>query len=111
MGKATGFLEYERAENTEIPVRERIRSYQEFHAPLSEETRRKQGARCMNCGVPFCQSAMKLSGMVVGCPLHNLIPEWNDGIWQGQDLHALARLLKTNRFPEFTGRVCPALCE
>ena len=65
----------------------------------------------MNCGVPFCQSAMQLSGMVVGCPLHNLIPEWNDCIFRGQDSHALVRLLKTNRFPEFTGRVCPALCE
>ncbi len=65
----------------------------------------------MNCGVPFCQSAMQLSGMVVGCPLHNLIPEWNDCIYRGQDSHALVRLLKTNRFPEFTGRVCPALCE
>ena len=111
MGKQTGFLEYERTENQEIPVRERVKGYREFHTFSSVETRRKQGARCMNCGVPFCQSAMQLSGMVVGCPLHNLVPEWNDAIYRGEDRHALARLLKTNRFPEFTGRVCPALCE
>ncbi|MCR5107614.1 MAG: glutamate synthase subunit beta [Lachnospiraceae bacterium] len=111
MGKQTGFLEYERVENNEIPVKERIKGYDEFHTCSTEEVRRKQGARCMNCGVPFCQSAMNLSGMVVGCPLYNLIPEWNDCIYRGEDSHALARLLKTNRFPEFTGRVCPALCE
>ncbi|MCR5293589.1 MAG: glutamate synthase subunit beta [Lachnospiraceae bacterium] len=111
MGKQTGFLEYERIENKEIPVDIRIRGYEEFHIRSSEAVRRNQGARCMNCGVPFCQSAMQLSGMVVGCPLHNLIPEWNDSIYRGEDAHALARLLKTNRFPEFTGRVCPALCE
>ncbi len=111
MGKETGFLEYTRIDNKEIPVRIRIKGYDEFHKYASRETRREQGARCMNCGVPFCQSAMKLSGMVVGCPLHNLIPEWNDAIYRGEDSHALARLLKTNRFPEFTGRVCPALCE
>ncbi len=111
MGKQTGFLEYERTENREVPVRERITGYGEFHTFSSEQVRRKQGARCMNCGVPFCQSAMELAGMIVGCPLHNLIPEWNDGIYRGEDPHALARLLKTNRFPEFTGRVCPALCE
>ncbi len=111
MGKQTGFLEYQRKENKEIPAKERIKGYKEFHTFASEEERRKQGARCMNCGVPFCQSAMCLSGMVVGCPLHNLIPEWNDAIYKGEDEHALKRLLKTNRFPEFTGRVCPALCE
>ncbi len=111
MGKQTGFLEYERTENREVPVRERITGYKEFHVQEPEEVRREQGARCMNCGVPFCQSAMKLSGMVVGCPLHNLIPEWNDAVYRGEDRHALARLLKTNSFPEFTGRVCPALCE
>ncbi len=111
MGKQTGFLEYARKENNEIPAKERIKGYKEFHTFESEEVRRCQGARCMNCGVPFCQSAMSLSGMVVGCPLHNLIPEWNDAIYRGEDSHALARLLKTNRFPEFTGRVCPALCE
>ncbi len=111
MGKQTGFLEYERKENPEVPAAERIKGYKEFHTYAPDGVRREQGARCMNCGVPFCQSAMSLSGMVVGCPLHNLIPEWNDAIYRGEDSHALARLLKTNRFPEFTGRVCPALCE
>ncbi len=111
MGKETGFLEYTRKENREIPARERVKTYAEFHVPAPESARREQGARCMNCGVPLCQSGMKLAGMFTGCPLHNLIPEWNDWIWRGEDLHALARLLKTNRFPEFTGRVCPALCE
>lgn len=111
MGKITGFLEYERQSNLDIPVRERVRNFKEFHRPLGEEERRKQGARCMNCGVPFCQSAMRLAGMVTGCPLHNLIPEWNDQIYQGHDEHAYHRLNKTSNFPEFTGRVCPALCE
>ncbi len=111
MGKPTGFLEYTRKDNVDVPVSERILSFNEFHLPLSAEERRKQAARCMNCGVPFCQSAMKLSGMVTGCPLHNLIPEWNDQIYREHDAHALSRLLKTSNFPEFTGRVCPALCE
>ncbi len=111
MGKATGFLEYQREENTAIPPCERIKSFNEFHAPMDEEARRRQGARCMDCGVPLCQSAMVLNGMVTGCPLHNLIPEWNHEIYEGHFGHALARLLKSNNFPEFTGRVCPALCE
>ncbi|MCI2050116.1 MAG: glutamate synthase subunit beta [Lachnospiraceae bacterium] len=111
MGKATGFLEYDRRENTTVPVDERIKNFEEFHTPLEADDRMKQGARCMNCGVPFCQSGMKLNGMVTGCPLHNLIPEWNDEIYHGHMDHALSRLLKTNNFPEFTGRVCPALCE
>ncbi len=111
MGKPTGFLEYKREETKFLPVEERIRDFREFHTELPEQERRKQGARCMNCGVPFCQSAMKIKGMVTGCPLHNLIPEWNDEIYQGHDRHALSRLLKTSSFPEFTGRVCPALCE
>ncbi len=111
MGKATGFLEYERENNTDIPVDERIKNFSEFHLPLSDEKRREQGARCMDCGVPFCQSAMKLKGMVTGCPLHNLIPEWNDALYHGHTEHALSRLVKTSNFPEFTGRVCPALCE
>ncbi|MCR5586135.1 MAG: glutamate synthase subunit beta [Lachnospiraceae bacterium] len=111
MGKATGFLEFERRDNANIPVKERIKNYNEFHRILSADERREQGARCMNCGVPFCQSAMKLSGMVVGCPLNNLIPEWNDEIYNKRDRHAFNRLAKTSNFPEFTGRVCPALCE
>ena len=110
MGKPTGFLEFERKNNPDVPVEERLTNFKEFHRPLSEEERRKQGARCMNCGVPLCQSAMKLSGMVTGCPLHNLIPEWNDQIYHGHDEHAFSRLIKTSNFPEFTGRVCPALC-
>lgn len=111
MGKATGFLEYARFDNMAIEPLVRIQSYDEFHLPLSEEERRTQGARCMNCGVPLCQSGMTLGGMVTGCPLHNLIPEWNDQIYRGNFSHALSRLLKTNPLPEFTGRVCPALCE
>lgn len=111
MGKPTGFLEYDRAEDGMAPVRERIKNFDTLHTELSEEERREQGARCMNCGVPFCQSGMKLSGMVTGCPLHNLIPEWNDQVYKGHFHHALSRLLKTNNFPEFTGNVCPALCE
>ena len=111
MGKATGFLEYRRAEDRVIPEKERIRSFDEFRQPLSEAARRDQAARCMNCGVPLCQSAVRLNGRVTGCPLHNLIPEWNDAIYRGHDEQALRRLLKTNPFPEFTGRVCPALCE
>lgn len=111
MGKSTGFLEYERKNNFDINPRERLKNYEEFHFELSEAERRKQGARCMNCGVPFCQSGIVFGGAMTGCPLHNLIPEWNDEIYNGNDSHALARLLKTNPFPEFTGRVCPALCE
>ena len=111
MGKPTGFLEYERKQNADVPVKERIQNFDEFHIPLSEEARREQAARCMNCGVPLCQSAVRLGGMVTGCPLHNLIPEYNDHLYRGHYAHALARLVKTNNFPEFTGRVCPALCE
>ena len=111
MGKPTGFLEYERKDVGDVPVAERITTFNEFHTPISTDERQEQAARCMNCGVPFCQSAMKLHGMVTGCPLHNLIPEWNDQIYQGHFRHATSRLLKTSNFPEFTGRVCPALCE
>ena len=111
MGKPTGFLEYSRQNNIDREPLERLSDYQEFHLPLGKEERMRQGARCMNCGVPMCQSAMKLSGMVTGCPLHNMIPEWNDQIYLGNMRHALSRLLKTSNFPEFTGRVCPALCE
>ena len=111
MGKASGFLEYTRQNNIDRAPLERLQDYCEFHLPISAEERRQQGARCMNCGVPLCQSAMKLSGMVTGCPLHNMIPEWNDQIYSDHMRHALSRLLKTSNFPEFTGRVCPALCE
>ena len=111
MGTETGFLEYGRKNNGDIPPEERIKNFEEFHKPLSPEERREQAARCMDCGVPFCQSAIMLSGMVTGCPLHNLIPEWNDELYREHDSHAFARLHKTSNFPEFTGRVCPALCE
>ena len=111
MGKPTGFLDYQRQGNPAQPPLERIKHYGEFHPPLSREERQRQGARCMACGVPFCQSGAVLNGMVTGCPLHNLVPEWNHLVYEGHFGHALARLLKTNNFPEFTGRVCPALCE
>ena len=111
MGKPTGFLEYDRRGNPGQPPLERIRHWNEFHPMLPEEERRRQGARCMECGVPFCQSGVELAGMFTGCPLHNLVPEWNDLVYSGNMGHALSRLLKTNSFPEFTGRVCPALCE
>ena len=110
MGKPTGFLEYQRQANPAEDPQARIRHYQEFHPRLDREERRRQGGRCMECGVPFCQSGAVLGGMVSGCPLHNLVPEWNDLVYTGNFGHALERLLKTNNFPEFTGRVCPALC-
>ena len=111
MGKPTGFMEYERETAKAVLPKERILHFNEFHTPLSEEKQKQQGARCMNCGVPFCQSGVELMGMTSGCPLHNLIPEWNDLIYTGNWEEAYARLKKTNNFPEFTSRVCPALCE
>lgn len=111
MGKPEGFMEYKRESNRDVPPLERIENYDWFHVMLGDEERMEQGARCMNCGVPLCQSGMKLHGMYTGCPLHNLIPEWNDEVYHGHDWYALSRLLKTQSFPEFTGRVCPALCE
>lgn len=111
MGKPTGFMEYDREDARAAAPQERIRNFNEFHVPLSAEKQRLQGARCMNCGVPFCQSGMELMGMTSGCPLHNLIPEWNDLVYTGNLEQAYSRLKKTNNFPEFTSRVCPALCE
>ncbi len=111
MGKTTGFLEYARTETAAKEPLERIKDFNEFHMPLSEEQRREQASRCMDCGVPFCQNGKMLCGMVSGCPLNNLIPEWNDLLYNGQEEQALSRLLLTNNFPEFTSRVCPALCE
>lgn len=111
MGKPTGFLEYRRKQNASVAPKERIRSFEEFHPLQPREERRRQAARCMNCGVPFCQSGAEFGGMISGCPLHNLIPEWNDEIYNDHYDEALSRLTKTNNFPEFTGRVCPALCE
>ena len=111
MGKPTGFLEYARENAEAVSPEERIKNYSEFHTPLSREKQQLQGARCMECGVPFCQSGMVIGGTVSGCPLNNLIPEWNDLIFTGNWEQAYNRLRKTNNFPEFTGRVCPALCE
>ncbi len=111
MGKATGFMEYQRKEASAAAPSERIKNFNEFHVPLSTEEQQRQGARCMECGVPFCQSGMNIKGMTSGCPLHNLIPEWNDLVYQGNWEMAYHRLHKTSNFPEFTSRVCPALCE
>lgn len=111
MGKPTGFMDYERKENQAVKPKDRIENFNEFHTPLSQEERKKQGARCMECGVPFCQSGMMIGGMTSGCPLNNLIPEWNDLLFTDNMGQALNRLLKTNNFPEFTARVCPAPCE
>ncbi len=111
MGKPTGFMDYERQTAEAASPTERIGNFNEFHTPLSQEEQRTQGARCMACGVPFCQSGMELMGMVSGCPLHNLVPEWNDLVYTGNWEQAYNRLAKTNNFPEFTSRVCPALCE
>lgn len=111
MGKPTGFMDFEREENLSSSVSGRIKNYREFHTPLDAEQRRSQAARCMNCGVPFCQNGKPIKGMVSGCPLNNLIPEWNELIYRNKSDEALKRLLMTNNFPEFTSRVCPALCE
>ncbi|MBS5064682.1 MAG: NAD(P)-binding protein, partial [Hungatella hathewayi] len=111
MGKPTGFLEYDRVTSGAVTPKVRIKDFHEFHTPLSEAEQRKQGARCMECGVPFCQSGMMIKGMTSGCPLNNLIPEWNDLVFRGNWGQAYKRLKKTNSFPEFTCRVCPAPCE
>ena len=111
MGKATGFMEYGRQDKTAEEPEVRIRHFREFHTPLSREEQERQGARCMACGVPFCQAGQMIMGMASGCPLHNLVPEWNDLIYHGNWEEAYYRLKKTNNFPEFTSRVCPALCE
>ena len=111
MGKATGFLEYERVNGEVVPEAQRIKDFKEFHERLSFEEQRKQAARCMDCGVPFCQAGAMLAGMMSGCPLHNLVPELNDLVYRGLMEQAYARLSMTHSFPEFTSRVCPALCE
>ena len=111
MGKPTGFLEFDRKEAAHKEPLERIRDFQEFKKPLSLKEQQKQGARCMECGVPFCQSGMMIAGMASGCPLHNLVPETNDLVYRGKWKQAYDRLAKTHSFPEFTSRVCPALCE
>ena len=111
MGKPTGFIEYNRKEAKASSPKERIKNFNEFHTPLPEEEQKCQAARCMDCGVPFCQSGMTIKGMTSGCPLNNLIPEWNDLVYEGNWERAYNRLHKTSNFPEFTSRVCPALCE
>ena len=104
MGKPTGFMEITRMENPYRDEATRLLDFEDLHIFQSTESRHAQASRCMNCGVPFCQSDF-------GCPLHNLIPEWNDLLYRGREREALERLLQTTPFPEFTGRVCPALCE
>ena len=111
MGKPTGFLEYQRETAKILPPKVRIADFNEFRVPLSREKQKIQGARCMACGVPFCQSGMMIGGMASGCPLHNLVPETNDLVYTGNWKQAYLRLSKTHSFPEFTSRVCPALCE
>ena len=111
MGKTTGFLEYERKDGPVRPEEERILDFREFHAALPADEQRKQAARCMDCGIPFCQAGVQLGGMVSGCPLHNLVPEINELVYRGRMAEAYRRLSITHSFPEFTGRVCPALCE
>jgi glutamate synthase (NADPH/NADH) small chain len=111
MGKNLGFMEYNRKTSQSEEPLERIKHYNEFHLYLSNEEQSEQAARCMDCGVPYCQSAMKVEGKTIGCPLNNLVPEWNDLVYNGKFEAAYKRLKKTNNFPEFTSRVCPALCE
>ena len=111
MGKPTGFMEYDRVDREAFDPKERIKNFNEFHTPLSPEKQRTQAARCMDCGVPFCQSGKMLKGMISGCPLNNLIPEWNELLYLGNYKRAYHRLAKTSNFPEFTSRVCPGLCE
>ena len=111
MGNPTGFKTIDRAVPADRDPLLRILDWEEFHEHLPEDELRRQGARCMDCGVPFCHTGDVMNRMAAGCPLHNLIPEWNDLVYRGRWKEALARLHKTNNFPEFTGRVCPAPCE
>ncbi|MBU3758478.1 MAG: glutamate synthase subunit beta [Candidatus Omnitrophica bacterium] len=111
MGKPTGFIEISRELPKDREAKTRIADWKEFHEHMPEEKLQAQGARCMDCGIPFCHTGTLISGMASGCPINNLIPEWNDLVYRGLWREALDRLLKTNNFPEFTGRVCPAPCE
>ena len=111
MGKPTGFIEFLRELPSELSPLDRIRNWDEFHFPMPDDKLRTQAARCMDCGTPFCHTGTLISGMASGCPVNNLIPEWNDLVYRGLWQEALDRLHKTNNFPEFTGRVCPAPCE
>jgi glutamate synthase (NADPH/NADH) small chain len=111
MGKPTGFLEFQREVPKDRSPLGRVADWLEFHIHMPEADLKQQGARCMDCGIPFCHTGQLVSGMASGCPIHNLIPEWNDLVYRGLWKEALDRLHKTNNFPEFTGRVCPAPCE
>jgi glutamate synthase (NADPH/NADH) small chain len=111
MGNPRGFIDYLRELPLDRAATDRIRDWNEFHLHLEEKKLREQGARCMDCGIPFCHTGTLISGMASGCPINNLIPEWNDLVYRGLWQEALDRLHKTNNFPEFTGRVCPAPCE
>ncbi|MEB3160730.1 MAG: glutamate synthase small subunit [Synechocystis sp.] len=111
MGKPTGFLEYSREVPQELTPGDRLRNWDEFHVAMPDHNVQTQGARCMDCGTPFCHTGSIISGMASGCPINNLIPEFNDLVYRGLWREALDRLHKTNNFPEFTGRVCPAPCE
>ena len=111
MGKVTGFLEFERNDRHYEPVEERIRHWREFVLPLPEEENKKQAARCMDCGVPYCHGTDIITGAPTGCPVNNQIPDWNDLVYRGNWKEAARNLHSTNNFPEVTGRVCPAPCE
>ena len=111
MGKPTGFIEFERQTCPMRPEEERVKDWDEVYILRDEETCETQGARCMDCGIPFCHRGEMMQGGASGCPINNLIPEWNDLIYRGRWKEALDRLHHTNNFPEFTGRVCPAPCE
>ena len=111
MGKPTGFLEYQRKTPADRPPQERIQDWKEFHTHADLKALQIQGARCMDCGIPFCHAGKVIGRSSIGCPLSNLIPEWNDLVYRGDMEEAYRRLMLTNNFPEFTGRVCPALCE
>ncbi|MFC0524875.1 glutamate synthase subunit beta [Pontibacillus salicampi] len=111
MDKSTGFMYINREEASERSPQTRVKDWNEYTAPFSEEELKRQGARCMDCGIPFCHTGIEIKGTASGCPINNLIPEWNDLVYRGKWKEALERLEKTNNFPEFTGRVCPAPCE
>src|SRR5262249_39210054 len=111
MGKITGFLEFQRELPPDRSPLERVKDWQEFHEHVYEAHLQQQAGRCMDCGIPFCHTGTLMSGMASGCPINNLIPEWNDLVYRGRWQEALERLHLTNNFPEFTGRVCPAPCE
>lgn len=111
MGKPTGFLEFPREETIERKPLHRLKDWKEYAEKQPEDMLKRQGARCMDCGTPFCHIGLEINGAAAGCPINNLIPEWNDLVYRGKWKEALDRLMKTNNFPEFTGRVCPAPCE